>query len=148
MNYRETMSRLSSALNNIDSAYDFIAKKHGLTFNALMVVCLIDESDSITQKQICDALHLPKSTVHSILMDFIKQEYISLTEGNNRKEKFVVLTKTGSQFFSKILEETKNFEDKVLFALGDDACSFLIETAERLGEIIKDEITEISDSEV
>ncbi|MGB4823924.1 MAG: MarR family transcriptional regulator [Leuconostoc mesenteroides] len=148
MNYRETMSRLNSALNNIDSAYDFIAKKHGLTFNALMVVCLIDESDSVTQKQICDALHLPKSTVHSILMDFIKQEYISLVAGGNKKEKFVVLTKTGSQFFSEILEETRHFEDIVLSALGDDTCSFLIETAERLGGIIKDEIVKISDGEV
>lgn len=148
MNYRETMSRLNNALNNIDSAYAFIAKKHGLTFNALMMVCLIDESDNVTQKQICDALHLPKSTVHSILLDFIKLEYVTLVAGSNKKEKYVVFTEVGRRFFSKILEETQGFEDKVLSSLGDDACSFLIETVEKLGGIIKDEIAEISDSEV
>lgn len=51
MNYRETMSRLNNALNHIDSAYVAIAKKHGLTFNGLMTVCLIAESDNVTQKK-------------------------------------------------------------------------------------------------
>lgn len=148
MNYRETMSRLNKAPNNIDSAYVVIAKKYGLTFNALMTVCLIDEFDNVTQKQICDALHLPKSTVHSILLDFIKQEYVTLVVGSNKKEKFVVFTEAGSRFFSKILEEIQLFEDKVLSTLGDDACSFLLETAEKLGDIIKNEIARISDSEV
>lgn len=148
MNYRETMLRLNNALNNIDSAYAVIAKKHGLTFNALMMVCLIDESDNVTQKQICDVLHLPKSTVHSILLDFMKQNYVMLIEGSNEKEKFVVFTELGCQCFSKIIEETWAFEDRILSALGDDACGFLVETAEKLGDIIKEEIAAISDNEV
>ncbi len=148
MNYRETMSRLNNALNNIDSAYAVIAKKHGLTFNALMTVCLIDESDNVTQKEICDALHLPKSTVHSILLDFMKQEYIALVNGSNKKEKYVVFTESGSLSFSQVIDEIKRFEDKVLSALGEDTCSFLVETAEKLGGIIKDNIAGTSDSEV
>lgn len=144
MNYRETMSRLNRALNQIDSAYAAIAKKHGLTFNALMTLCLIAESDTVTQKQICEALHLPKSTVHSILFDFIKHGYVTLTTGSNKKEKFIVYTEIGSRHFSKILEETRLFEDKVLSALGDEACDFLVDTAERLGEMIKSGIEEIS----
>jgi DNA-binding MarR family transcriptional regulator len=112
MNYRETMSRLNNALNNIDSAYAFIAKKHGLTFNALMMVCLIDESDNVTQKQICDALHLPKSTVHSILLDFIKLEYVTLVAGSNKKEKYVVFTEVGRRFFQKFLKKPKDLRIK------------------------------------
>lgn len=147
MNYRETMSRLNTALNNIDLAYAVIAKKHRLTFNALMMVCLIDEDEMVTQKKICDKLHLPKSTVHSILLDFIKQGYITLVPGGNMKEKFVVFTVAGNKHFTKILEETQRFEDKVLFALGEEACAFLVETAENLGKIILKEIAEISGSE-
>jgi hypothetical protein len=81
-------------------------------------------------------------------LDFIKQEYVTLVVGSNKKEKFVVFTEAGSRFFSKILEEIQLFEDKVLSTLGDDACSFLLETAEKLGDIIKNEIARISDSEV
>lgn len=148
MNNRETMSRLNTALNNIDLAYAVIAKKHGLTFNALMTICLIDEEEKVTQKKICDALHLPKSTIHSILLDFIKQGYITLVPGGNMKEKFVVFTIEGNRYFSEILKETQLFEDKVLIALGEEACAFLVETAENLGEIISKEISEIRESEV
>ncbi|WP_277406683.1 MarR family winged helix-turn-helix transcriptional regulator [Lacrimispora xylanisolvens] len=148
MNYRETMSRLNNALNNIDSAYAAIARKYKLTFNALMMVCLIDESNNVTQKHICDTLHLPKSTVHSILLDFIRQEYVRLDAGSNKKEKIITFTETGIQHFGKILKETQRFEDKVLSALGNDTCIVLVETAEKLGGIIKEELTELSDSEV
>ncbi len=147
MNNRETMSRLNTALNNIDLAYAVIAKKHGLTFNALMTVCLINEDENVTQKKICDALHLPKSTVHSILLDFIKQGYITLVPGGNMKEKFVVFTIEGNVYFSKMLKETQLFEDKVLTVLGEDACNFLVKTAENLGEIISKEIVEIRERE-
>ena len=147
MNYRETMSRLNTALNNIDLAYAVIAKKYGLTFNALMTVCLIDEEEKVTQKKICDVLHLPKSTVHSILQDFIKQGYITLVPGSNMKEKFVVFTIEGNKYFSKIIMETQLFEDRILAVLGEDACAFLVETAENLGNIIVKEIAEISESE-
>lgn len=148
MNYREMMSRLNAALNNIDSAYSMIAKKYGLTFNALMMVCIIDESSGATQKQICDELHLPKSTVHSILQDFVKNDYVSLEAGNNKKEKRVALSSIGRKHFSKVLEETQCFEDKVLATLGDSTCAVLVETAESLSEIIKKEIAAISRKEV
>ena len=148
MNYRETMSRLNNALNNIDLAYTVIAKKHGLTFNALMMVCLIDEKKNVTQKQICDALHLPKSTVHSILLDFINLEYIMFMIGSNKKEKIVVFTTKGVKHFFKVLEETRLFADRVLAILGDDVCAVLVETAENLGQIIKQEIAGLCGNEV
>ena len=113
-----------------------------------MVVYLIYESDTITQKLICDTLHLPKSTVHSILLDFMKQEYIVLKTGNNKKEKFVKFTKLGVKHFGVVLEETQKFEDKILSALGANTCIFLVETAEKLGSIINDEIAELSNKEV
>ncbi|EOB3456688.1 MarR family transcriptional regulator [Enterococcus hirae] len=148
MNYRETMSRLNSALNSIDSAYAIIAKNHELTFNSLMVVCLISETKNITQKQICDTLHLPKYTVHSILLDFMKREYVLLVVGGNKKEKFVTFTEKGNQYFGAILNETYLFEDKILSKLGDDTCTYLVETAEKLGDIIQDEVETMNNKEV
>lgn len=148
MNYREIMLRLNNALNSIDSAYAVIAKKHSLTFNALMMICFLDTSEHITQKQICNVLHLPKSTVHSILLEFMKQGYITLVAGSNKKEKFVVFTDAGKKAFSKILKETQCFEDKILCALGDNVCTMLVETAEHLGKIITKEIAEMNAEEV
>lgn len=140
MHDRETMSRLNAALTNIDSAYAIIAKKHGLTFNALMMIYLMNEEERITQKQVCDALFLPKSTVHSILREFIKQGYATLEARDNKKEKHIVATVKGKQFISKICEETNRMERNVLQALGGDACAFLVETAEMLGILMKKEL--------
>jgi Transcriptional regulators len=148
MNYRKTMSRLNAALNKIDLAYETIAKKHGLTFNSLMVIYLIDSAENITQKQICEELHLPKSTVHSILLDFIKQDYTKLVEGSNKKEKFIVVTATGNLHFREILEETHAVEKTVLDALGDKACAFLTETAETVGNLLTEEIVKINNDGV
>jgi len=148
MNYRETMARLNAALNKIDLAYETIAKKHGLTFNALMIIYLMDKSENITQKQICDEVHLPKSTVHSILLDFIKRDYTSLIDGNNKKEKFITTTAAGKRYFRKILEETEVIEKNVLDALGEEACTFLTDTAEIVGDLLTKEIAKINDGEV
>lgn len=137
MNYREIMLRLNNALNHLDSAYAAIAKKHSMTFNALMIVCMLAETENVTQKQICDSLHLPKSTVHSILLDFIKQDYVFLVAGSNKKEKYIIFTEKGSQNFSDILKETWLFEDKILSALGSETCNSLVNTAEKLDIILK-----------
>lgn len=148
MNYRDTMARLNAALSKIDLAYETIAKKHGLTYNALMMIYLMDTTENITQKHICDELHLPKSTVHSILLDFIKRDYVTLTEGNNKKEKFITVTKKGKQYFRNVLGETEDIEKNVLDAIGDEACTFLTDTAEIVGNLLTKEIAKIDDGVV
>ncbi|MGI6105188.1 MAG: MarR family winged helix-turn-helix transcriptional regulator [Raoultibacter sp.] len=136
MNHQEIMSRLNSALGCLDSAYAHIAKEHGLTYNALMTAFLINESNGITQKQICSALHLSKSTVHSILSPFIKQQYIVLIPGNNNKEKNVVFTENGRAFFLEAIQNAKDFENEILTELGEEMCMSLVEAAESLGRIL------------
>ena len=148
MDYRKTMNRLNTALGKIDATYEVIAKKHGMTYNSLMMVYLMDETENVTQKQICDELHLPKSTVHSILLDFIRQGYVILTEGNNKKEKFINTTESGKCYFSNLLEETQVLEKNVLDALGSETCVFLTEIAETVGGLMMAEISRINDGEV
>jgi DNA-binding MarR family transcriptional regulator len=148
MDYRETMSRLTAALGSIDSVYAVIARRHNLTFNDLMVIYILDEAQAVTQKQICNTLYLPKSTVHSILLDFIKQGYVTLDKGSNNKEKHIIVTECGGDFFADILKETRYFEESVLRGLGDETCAFLIETTERLGAIMKTEVAKLGEEVV
>lgn len=137
MQHQETMQRLNRAVHVLDAAYGRIAKRHGLTFNALMMLYAIDEAQGITQKQLCDALQLPKSTVHSILLDFIKREHVTLVQGENKKEKSILFTSAGRAYCGEILRETQRFEEGVLSALGEETCAFLVDTAQRLEAIIK-----------
>lgn len=139
MNHREMMARLNAALNHVDASYAAIGKRYGLTFNALMMVYLIVESKGITQKQLCDALHLPKSTVHSILREWLETDYVQLREGGNKKEKLIAITATGGKFFERIRIETDHLEKNVLDAFGEENCSFFLASAERLAELLQNE---------
>ncbi|MBU5894807.1 MarR family transcriptional regulator, partial [Vibrio cholerae O1] len=67
MKHREIMTQFSTALGKLDMAYALVAQEYNLTFNGLMTLYIIDESDTVTQKEISEILFLPKSTVHSLL---------------------------------------------------------------------------------
>lgn len=136
MDHKKIMARLNRTMATIDGAYAAIAKKYGLTYNGLMAACLIADTTAITQKQIGDALQLSKSTVHSILMDFVKQDQVVFTAGANKKEKYLHFTEAGTAFFAPVLKETDAFEERILSALGETACEQLVRTATELEEII------------
>lgn len=70
--------RYMETVQEVNSAYNLIAQKYNLPFNALMALYIIYEYQNVTQKMICDKLFFSKSTVHSIILDLQKQNYSSL----------------------------------------------------------------------
>ncbi|NHI67856.1 MarR family winged helix-turn-helix transcriptional regulator [Lactococcus formosensis] len=118
MKYREIMTQFSTALGKLDMAYAFVAHEYNLTFNGLMTLYIIDESDTVTQKEISEILFLPKSTVHSLLLKLQKQDILELIKGKNEKEKFIVFTPNGRKVFEEIQEQTDIFETQVIEEFG------------------------------
>ncbi|BDM76608.1 MarR family winged helix-turn-helix transcriptional regulator [Lactococcus garvieae] len=118
MKHREIMTQFSTALGKLDMAYALVAQEYNLTFNGLMTLYIIDESDTVTQKEISEILFLPKSTVHSLLSKLQKQDILELTKGKNEKEKFVVFTANGRKVFEEIQEQTDIFESQVIEEFG------------------------------
>ncbi|MBO0471807.1 MarR family transcriptional regulator [Enterococcus sp. DIV0242_7C1] len=146
MDYKKIMIRLNNALNQIDLAYSDIAKKNGLTFNSLMLLYIVNDSVNVTQKQICDRLHLPKSTVHSILKNFISKNLLVLVNGSNKKEKYIHFTTSGIQQLEKVFKEIELFESNILSTLGVEKCSQLITISEQLSSIVENEIIGIENT--
>ena len=118
MKYREIMTQFSKALGKLDMAYALVAHEYNLTFNGLMTLYIIDESDTVTQKEISEILFLPKSTVHSLLLKLQKQDILELIKGKNEKEKFIVFTPNGRKVFEEIQEQTDIFETQVIEEFG------------------------------
>ena len=118
MKHREIMTHFRTALGKIDMAYALVAQEYNLTFNGLMTLYIIDESDTVTQKEISEILFLPKSTVHSLLSKLQKQDILELTKGKNEKEKFVIFTANGRKVFEEIQEQTDIFESQVIEEFG------------------------------
>ena len=142
MDYRKIMSRLNAALNQVNASYAVIAKKYGLSYNALMVMYIIAEYETVTQKNICDILFLSKSTVHGILLELIKNKYVVLISGKNKKEKRIIFTNNGEEFFSAILKDTEIFEKKVLDFIGEKEALFFLEQSERAANYMLSKVNE------
>ena len=106
MDTRKTMDMLNGLLETVEYCYMAIAKENDLTYNALMLLLMLDYYDNLTQKQVCDALFLPKSSVHSMLSDLIKREYLELMAGGNKKEKYIDSFVSNHIMFGLILFES------------------------------------------
>lgn len=139
MDTRKTMNTLNELLETVESCYMTIARENNLTYNALMLLLMVDWYDTLTQKQVCDALFLPKSSVHSILSDLMNRGYLELTAGGNKKEKYIVPTARGEAFVKKVVSETDRMESGTLESLSEAEISAFMETAKRLTERMKKE---------
>lgn len=134
MNTRKAMKMLNELLVQVETSYLTIAKENDLTYNGLMMLLMVESYEHLTQKQVCDALYLPKSSVHSLLADFTKKGYLTLTEGGNKKEKYIIPTPSGERFIKKVSQETETIENGTIEVISTDEMSQFIRTAETLAD--------------
>jgi len=133
------MDILNALLETVETCYMTVAKKNGLTYNALMLLLMVDYQDTLTQKQVCDGLFLPKSSVHSILFDMIERGYLALTAGGNNKEKYIIPTNAGAKLIKKVVAETEQMENGTLQSVSETEISAFIVTAQKLTARMKAE---------
>lgn len=132
MESREAMKRLNELLTQVETTYLTIATENGLSYNALMILLMVGEDEHVTQKDVCEALHLPKSSVHGILKEQIDRGFLRLTEGGNKKEKYILPTTDGEEFIRKVSNETAEIENNTIEAISEPDMRRFIRTAEML----------------
>lgn len=143
MDPRKAMKKLTAIYDQVDAVYMRIAAAHGLSFNALMMLYLLDDDPRLTQKKACDALYLPKSSVHSILTGLMQQGLVELTPGGNKKEKYIAVTPEGQKLLEKILAETDKIESAALEAVPDQELTRLLDTAQALAGRLQQQAAEV-----
>lgn len=141
MEIREEIKLVNIALSGTLDLYRIWAKKNGLNYNALVILYTLDDYKTCTQKQICDWWALPKQTVHGILLDFEKKGYITITaNSDNKRERLITFTKTGTVYASSILEELHKMEECAMEKLGSEQRNQLIACNTKYYELLKEEI--------
>ncbi|MCQ4636593.1 MarR family winged helix-turn-helix transcriptional regulator [Anaerovorax odorimutans] len=141
MKIREQIKLVNTALSGTLDLYRIWAKKHQLSYNALVILYTLDDYKTCTQKQICDWWALPKQTVHGILLDFEKKGYITIAANTrNKREKFIKFTKTGEAFASSVLGELYKMEESAMEKLGDEQRSQLLASNTKYYELLKEEM--------
>lgn len=138
MKHKNAMVRYMESVQEINSSYNLIAQKYNLSYNTLIALYIIHDYENVTQKMICDKLFFSKSTVHSIIIDLQKKDYIKLIQGNNNKEKYIIFTENGFEFISYIIRDTEQFENEVMVSIGvENFLDYLEQTETFAVEMIK-----------
>ncbi len=121
MGIQEDSKRFDQIFLKMDRGYERYAKSWGMNYSSLALFQLIWEKQPCTQKYICDITMLPKQTVNSIVMSFVKQGYVEMVElPDDRRHKAISLSAAGNDFANRILPKIKAAEDQSIIQFSQE----------------------------
>ena len=107
----DLMRRLISDTSKMDGLYYLWGRKTGISENMLTLMYALNDNKTHTQKQICEQFSIPKTTINTIVKELIEKGLIAFENGDNLKEKKLVLTKRGKIYADEITGELKDIEE-------------------------------------
>ena len=106
--------RLFCAINKIDGAYYFCARKMKLKENTLALLYALDDGLPHSQKQVCEDWLIPKTTINTVTRELVEQGYATLVSTGHHREKNIILTEEGRRYAAKVMGEMKLAEREAL----------------------------------
>ncbi len=121
-------ARFHKHWSEINAAYEQYARKLGISYSALQVLCEIYNADSpVTQRMICETTHLPKTTVNAIIAGFVRQGYVALQEMKaDRRQKCIGLTEDGRIYARPIMEHMSRSEMQAFEMLDETTTQVMV----------------------
>ncbi len=104
--------RLMMAINQIDGAYYFCAKRMALQENTLALLYALDDGKPHTQKQVGADWLIPKTTVNTTVRELRQEGYLRLVPLPHSREKAIVLTEAGRMRFGNQMARRKAAEQE------------------------------------
>lgn len=120
MTNREYVDLIYDSVKQINSVYEKWSLKHGLTLYEMQVyyVLLQKKEERITQKELCEILDAPKTSVNSMIKKQIQRGYVELcVNEKNKREKIVKLTQDGMVFAKQLILPLFKMEEEAISML-------------------------------
>lgn len=136
---REKIRRLMIAIDKIDEAYYKVLRTLGIKDNAFVLFYAIADGKPYSQKKICDEWSVPRTTLNTIVQEYIEKGYIHLVS-TGHKEKEIVLTDAGKAFAEEILAPIFVAEEKAIEPFLETT---FVEQTEELAKRINSEFEQI-----
>lgn len=132
------------------AAYEFYARKHGLTAKELFVLDIIwFEEDGCLQSEICERLSATKQTISAIIKKFWKQGYLSLTESEtDRRNKIVRFTDRGKEYAKMIIPPAAQAENEAMAELDDNDIIELVRITTLFSCYMKTKFSDIGEKQL
>lgn len=141
MGVKEDGKRFDEIFLRMDRGYERYAKSCGMNYSSLFLLQLIWEKQPCTQKDICDITMLPKQTVNSIVMSFVKQGYIEMLEqADDRRHKAIFLSSAGKNFADRILPKIKHAENQSIVQFSEKERQLFLDLLEKFAEAFLEEL--------
>ena len=101
---RDLITRFYLCTNQMDGLYYQAARRLGVNENDLSLLYFLLDGPPRSQKQLAEDLNIPKTTVNTIVREYVQAGYARLVPGARGKEREVVLTQAGQDRARRILE--------------------------------------------
>lgn len=136
---RLELRRWYALWHEAEAMYAGWAHEHGVSLNALMLLCaLMDEPES-SQSSLARELSMPKQTVNTILKDFARRGYAELRpEQEDRRNKRVELSAAGREYALSLTEALHRRELDIMERMGFDRIKALNDAQELFNALFKE----------
>lgn len=112
---------INHAVIKFRGVYSAWAKKHGISYNEMLVLYTIRDNGFCTQKQICDSYLLPRQTMNNVIRNMRKRGLLTICPDKcTGREKAFVLTEEGKIYAKPLLDSLSKAETQAIELIGYD----------------------------
>lgn len=123
----ERMAAVASSFSRISGLYTRWAQKQGISPYMVCILYLLLTDEMITQKRICEEFEIPKQSIYNIVTGMKQDGYITMKSSEvDRREKSIVLTKTGLDYAMEVLTPIMEIEEATLGLMGSERMEQLV----------------------
>ncbi len=144
----EKFDELYNTVLSLDSVYNRWAKKYKISKNEVCTLSILlnNLNKKITQRQICEEIGTPFTTLNSTIKNLEEKGYISLIVNNeNKKEKYIMLTKKGEKYTRNIIDPLNEIEEKAANSISIEEFDIVIACLNKCKEKLSKYIDEMEE---
>ena len=111
---RKLLDHFYVCCNKMDGLYYLAARRLGVKENALVLLYALNDGQPRSQKQLSEELLIPKTTINTIVKEYMDAGYVTLVPANHSREKNIALTPAGAAYAQEILEPVYRAEKEAM----------------------------------
>ena len=122
------LAHINCAIIKFRGVYSLWSKKHGISYNEMLVFYTIRDQGFCTQKQICDSYLLPRQTINHVINDMRARGLLSHSPAHCiGREKAFVLSEKGKNYASPLLDSLERIEEQAIERIGKETIQSMAE---------------------
>ncbi len=143
------MKKLDLMIQDVNYTYEQYARVMGINNTAMYIFFLIYQSNTISQKDICEITKIPKQTVNTVVKEYQRKRFIEAVPGKeDRRQKDLHLTQTGMEFCNKLLPPVIEAERRAFEHLSKSKQEQLLKLFDEYNQVFQEEMHKLVEERV